>query len=72
MLNIGSQFAFKAASMMVASMIGAVGVALQGLKLGGQETVNGAMKILILMALFSAIAAASYRADRQEQPKPAA
>jgi hypothetical protein len=30
------------------------------------------MKILILVALFGAIAAACYRAERQEQPKPAA
>jgi hypothetical protein len=30
------------------------------------------MKILILMAIFSAIAAASYRRDPAEQPKPAA
>jgi hypothetical protein len=30
------------------------------------------MKILILVALFCAIAAASYRAERQEEPKPAA
>jgi hypothetical protein len=29
------------------------------------------MKILILMALLSAIAAASHRPDRGEQPKPA-
>jgi len=30
------------------------------------------MKILILLALFSAIAAASYRGGPGEQPKPAA
>jgi hypothetical protein len=30
------------------------------------------MKIFILMALFSAIAAASWRQERREQPKPAA
>jgi hypothetical protein len=30
------------------------------------------MKILILLALFIAIGAASYRAERDEQPEPAA
>jgi hypothetical protein len=30
------------------------------------------MKILILMAIFSTIAAASYRQNQSEQPKPAA
>jgi hypothetical protein len=30
------------------------------------------MKIFILMAIFSAIAAASYRWDQREQPKQAA
>jgi|AmaraimetFIIA100_FD_contig_61_7206150_length_300_multi_2_in_0_out_0_1 hypothetical protein len=30
------------------------------------------MKILFLLALFIAIGAASYRADRQERPEPAA
>jgi hypothetical protein len=30
------------------------------------------MKIFILLALFSAIAAASFRRDRGEEPKPAA
>jgi hypothetical protein len=30
------------------------------------------MKILILMASFSAIAAACYRQERSEEPKPAA
>jgi hypothetical protein len=39
---------------------------------GRAKTVNGPMKILILVALFGAIAAACYRAERQEQPKPAA
>jgi hypothetical protein len=37
-----------------------------------QETAKQGMKILFLMALFSAIAAASRRQERGEQPKPAA
>jgi hypothetical protein len=37
-----------------------------------RETVKRAMKILILMALFSAIAAASYQRGQGEQPKPVA
>jgi hypothetical protein len=39
---------------------------------GRAKAVNGPMKILILVALFGAIAAACYRAERQEEPKPAA
>ena len=44
---------------------------------GGPAGYNGkrvkrAMKILILMAIFSAIAAASYQRGQGEQPKPAA
>jgi hypothetical protein len=34
------------------------------------ETVKRAMKIFILMAIFSAIAAASYRRDQSQQPTP--
>jgi hypothetical protein len=37
-----------------------------------REKVKQAMKILILMALFSAFAAASYQRGQGEQPKPAA
>jgi hypothetical protein len=37
-----------------------------------RKTVKQTMKMLILLALFSAIAAASYRRDAGEQPKPAA
>jgi hypothetical protein len=37
-----------------------------------RETVKRPMKILILMAIFSAIAAACYRQEQGEQPEPAA
>jgi uncharacterized membrane protein len=36
------------------------------------ETVKRPMKILILMAIFSAIAVASYRQEQSQLPKPAA
>jgi hypothetical protein len=39
---------------------------------GCNRTVKRPMKILILMALFCAIAAAYHRRDPGEQPKPAA